>query len=237
MISPEQFDRQQHDYWTSRTNLRSCDQPVVRAFATQRVRFLERLFADWRPARALEVGCGDGFGMRHMQGLADTIYGCDLSPAMLKANPASRRRLVRADAYAAPFQNGSFDLVYCWELLHHVGRPEAVVAEMRRVSGRCVLICEPNCLNPAMAAFGLWKREERGLLRFNPWFTKNLLEGAGLRDVRLFSVGCFTPNQTPLWLARLLMKLPYRWPLIGLYNIALGYVPSEAVAMPLRRAA
>ena len=218
------FDEKQREYWAIRTNVRSYEHPVVQAFAKQRVQFIQQLLAGWRPATALEVGCGDGFGMHWMRTIVGTIHGCDNSSAMLDANPMDRECLTKANAYALPFENGSFELAYCWELLHHVGNPLDVVLEMKRVASHCVLLCEPNCLNPAMAAFGLIKPEERGLLRFTPRYTKSLLVKAGLRNVRVASVGCFTPNRTPGWLASLFLKLPFQWPLIGMYNFAIGYI-------------
>jgi len=218
------FDQQQKDHWTTRTNLRSYSHAVVRAFAAQRVQFIGKLLDGWRPSCALEVGCGDGFGMEHMSAIVDAIHGCDISPAMLEANPASQERLTLADAYDLPFETGQFELVYCWELLHHVGEPHRAVQEMKRVARKAVLLCEPNCLNLAMAAFGLIKPWERGLLRFTPGYTRRLLVNSGLSQARVFSVGCFTPNRTPQWVARLLSKLPYRWPLVGMYNIALAYL-------------
>jgi ubiquinone/menaquinone biosynthesis C-methylase UbiE len=224
MCSPETFDQKQQRFWAVNTNVRSYDHPVVRAFAMQRIQFIQRLLCGWRPAEALEVGCGDGFGMQYMRTIVERIHGCDSSPAMLDANQMDKQVLTMANAYALPFDNRAFELVYCWELLHHVGRPSDAVCEMKRVSRKCVLLCEPNCLNPAMAAFGLIRPEERGLLRFTPRYTKILLVDAGLCNVRLASVGCFTPNRTPAWLANLFMKLPYRWPVIGMYNIAIGYI-------------
>jgi len=217
------FDAEQRAYWTTQTNRRSADHPVVRRFGERRVRFINRLLADRRPERLLEVGCGDGFGMQHMAGLAGRLYGCDLSPAMLRANPAPHERLIRADAYRLPFAAGSFDLVYCWELLHHLADPGRAVAEMCRLSSGAVLICEPNALKPAMALFGLLKQEERGLLRFTPGHTARLLAAAGLREVRSYAVDSFTPNRTPGWLAGLLGRLPYHLPVVGMYSIALGW--------------
>ena len=224
MRSDKTFDQRQQEFWAIHTNVRSYDHPVVRAFAKQRTQFIQQLLAGWRPSQALEVGCGDGFGMQQMRSIVESIHGCDSSSVMLEANPMDKQTLTNANAYTLPFHDHAFELVYCWELLHHVGRPLDAVLEMSRVAGKCVLLCEPNCLNPAMAAFGLIKTEERGLLRFTPGYLKALLVSAGLRDVRVTSVGCFTPNRTPGWLASLCLRLPYRWPLIGLYNIGIGYV-------------
>jgi ubiquinone/menaquinone biosynthesis C-methylase UbiE len=198
---------------------------VVLAFAQQRVTFLRTVLGDPLPSSALDVGCGDGFGMMHMKALVAQIHGCDRSPKMLEQNPAPREALTQCDANQLVWEEGAFELVYCWELLHHVQDPLRVVKQMARVARKTVLLCEPNCLNPAMAAFGVLKPWERGLLRFTPGYTHGLLVKAGLREVRSFTVGNFTPNRTPLWLATVLGKLPYRVPLLGLYTIAVGEKP------------
>ena len=144
---------------------------------------------------------------------------------MLDANPAQASDLTLCDAYRLPFESGSFELVYCWELLHHLAEPAQALAEMARVASRCVLLCEPNRLNPAMAAFGLALPVERGLLRFDAFRLRRFLLGLGLHRIRSETGGWFTPNRTPLRLARTLATLPYRLPLLGLYAIAVGDKP------------
>jgi SAM-dependent methyltransferase len=217
------FDEGQRRFWQDRCNVRPHDHPVVRAFAVKRVRLIGRLLGHQLPSSALEVGCGDGFGTQHMRQLTGDLYGCDLSESMLRANRTAAGRLVRADAYSLPFRDASFELVYCWDLLHHVAEPRAVVREMARTARRWVVLCEPNCLNPAMALFGLLSPGERGLLGFTPGRVKRLLRGAGLEHVMGLTAGWFTPNRTPLWLARLLGVLPNRLPLVGLYGAAVGH--------------
>lgn len=221
------FDQRQEAYWANNTNLRRYDHPVVRAFAQQRVEYIKTILGSWRPRNTLDVGCGDGFGMHYMQPLVGLLYGCDRSAKMLEANPANDIYLKQCDAYALPYEDSQFELVYCWELLHHIGDPQKVVREMTRVASKCVILCEPNCLNPAMALYGLIKPEERGLLQFTPSYTKKLLRNAGLNDVRDFTVGWFPPNRTPEWLAKILLKLPYRIPVVSMYTIALGYIPAS----------
>lgn len=225
MSTSDTFDRAQETHWGATANRRAYDHPVVRAFAEQRVRFIQGVLGGLRPATALDVGCGDGFGMWHMRHLVSRIRGCDRSRTMLQANPLGAARLDQADAYALPYASASFELVYCWELLHHVSQPERVVAEMARVAARAVLLCEPNCVNPAMALFGLATPHERGLLRFPAWRPARLLREAGLTAVRGYGVGWFTPNNTPAWIARPLARVPYRLPLVGLYVVAVGYKP------------
>ena len=217
------FDKQQKKAWAETTNLRSFNHPVVELFARQRVNYIQEMLGEWRPETALDVGCGDGFGMVSMKALASRVHGCDQSPAMLAANPAEPALLTECSAYHLPFADESFDLVYCWELLHHIAQPQQVVNEMARVSKKCVLLCEPNRNNPSMAAFGVLHPHEWGLLRFSPTYPKRLLERAGLEAVHGEVVGAFTPNRTPLFLARWLSFLPYRIPWIGLYTITIGF--------------
>jgi SAM-dependent methyltransferase len=218
------FDERQKAHWAARTNLRAYDHPVVRLFGEQRAREISRLLGEWRPESALDVGCGDGFGMQAMATrVRGVIHGCDRSQRMLEANPAPASELTCCDAYDLPFENGSFDLVYCWELLHHLAEPDRAVREMARVASRGVLICEPNRLNPAMAVFGLAYPSERGTLRFDAGKVRRLLEGQGLDDPVCETGAWFTPNRTPQRLAELLVRLPYRVPALGLYVIGVGW--------------
>jgi ubiquinone/menaquinone biosynthesis C-methylase UbiE len=66
------------------------------------------------------------------------VVGVDVVPELLeearKRAPANVE-LVEADATALPFDSGSFDLVTTARTLHHVPRPELVLAEAVRVLG------------------------------------------------------------------------------------------------------
>lgn len=227
MSTGQVFDRFQEAHWGARANRRAYDHPVVRAFAKHRLGCIRNVLGSWKPRSVLDVGCGDGFGMWHMQGLVSRVRGCDRSRRMLNENPIETQQLVQANAYALPFMDASFDLVYCWELLHHVSKPQQVVAEMSRVSSRGVLLCEPNCLNPAMALFGIVTPHERGLLRFPYWRPAQLLRRAGLTALVSNTVGWFTPNNTPAFIARIFSRLPYRMPLLGMYVICIGFRPGN----------
>ena len=218
------FDRRQAAFWRTKSNPRPYDHPVVEAFARQRIRFVRRWLGTDRIRTILDVGCGDGFGTHYAQALAAIVCGCDQSRSMLTTNPAPNRRLCQASAYALPYRDRSFDLVMSWELLHHTAHPVDVMKEMARVSKKYVLVFEPNALNIAMAVYGLVMPGERGLLRFTPYYLTRLARHSGTRPVIARSVGCFTPNLTPLWLCGLLSRLPFRWPVVGVSSMLLARV-------------
>lgn len=52
-----------------------------------------------------------------------------------------------ADAHDLPFDDKSFDVAYCSELLHHVENPKQVVCELERVA-KTVIINELNIAHP-----------------------------------------------------------------------------------------
>lgn len=218
-----EFDRSQKEFWSENTNIRTYDHPVVEAFARQRVGFIRGLLQA-NIESCLEVGCGDGFGMYYMQSLGK-VFGCDISRPMLDHNPL-RQRVSEADIYHLPFANKSFDLVYCWEVMHHVKNIQDAIREMMRLSRHYILMYEPNAFNPLQVGFGLIAPSELGTLRFHPWYLRNHFRLAGLINIRTFSVGTFTPNRTPLWLYKTLAALPYLVPLFGISNLAIAEVPS-----------
>lgn len=115
--------------------------------------------------RVLDLGCGHGFGVELIQQnfAPDRIVAVDIDEAMLSSsrqrvaasNGAGAARLaegacacdiriVRGDAVRIEAPDGSFDLVLCHQLLHHVADQQAVLREIRRVlrPGGIVLIGE-----------------------------------------------------------------------------------------------
>lgn len=108
--------------------------PVVRFIEGRRVaKLLEYVGA--RPTdHVLEVGVGAGNILEQVR--SNHRFGIDISDYIL-ARAAERlgdtAELQKADAEDLPFEDGTFDRVYCSEVLEHVIDPKAVIAEMRRV--------------------------------------------------------------------------------------------------------
>lgn len=88
----------------------------------------------------LDVGCGPGtitveFADRLAPG---TVVGLDAAAEVIASADAEFSRpnleFVVGDAYALPFEDGTFDIVHTHQTLQHVADPVAVLRELRRVT-------------------------------------------------------------------------------------------------------
>lgn len=103
-----------------------------------------------RPLRILDVGAGTGQTSAYLRdwlaaaGVAADMFVLDRSHVhLLHGRPAAAAlRAVAADALAAPFADGAFDLVTCSLFLHHFHGEQAVklLHELRRLTRGAVII-------------------------------------------------------------------------------------------------
>jgi 2-polyprenyl-3-methyl-5-hydroxy-6-metoxy-1,4-benzoquinol methylase len=93
----------------------------------------------------LDVGCGEGtfLNMLARLGRANTIVGLDVSEVALRY---IRGQKIRANAEKLPFENGSFDLVNCLEVLEHLKQEAFIraVGEIKRVAKKYIIVSVPN---------------------------------------------------------------------------------------------
>ncbi|HEU4408388.1 MAG TPA: bifunctional 2-polyprenyl-6-hydroxyphenol methylase/3-demethylubiquinol 3-O-methyltransferase UbiG [Polyangiaceae bacterium] len=87
--------------------------------------------------RVLDVGCGGGLLSNGLAREGFDVTGVDLSEPSLEVarrhDATGSVRYLKADAYALPFGDGSFDAVCALDFLEHVGDPARAVAEAGRV--------------------------------------------------------------------------------------------------------
>jgi ubiquinone/menaquinone biosynthesis C-methylase UbiE len=104
--------------------------------------------------RVVDVGCGTGAFAGAIAPLVGEVVGVDAEERFLDAARASAPAgctFVLGDAEALPFAYGSFDLAGCMRVLHHVRRPELVVAELARVvrpGGSILLVDQLGSVDP-----------------------------------------------------------------------------------------
>jgi ubiquinone/menaquinone biosynthesis C-methylase UbiE len=215
-------NREQEIYWEGEHGFRQYDHPVARFFAQQRINYINT-FLDLKKVRnCLDVGCGNGLSTFYMSKLIPNIYALDRSNHMLERHPLKGTSgLCRSDAFFLPFPKNSFELVYGWEVLHHVENPWLVITEMARVSYHYVLIAEPNRNNPIQFLFALLNREHRWVVHYSLDFLCMQIQRSGLKALHTGSGGLVFPNKTPHFLLRLLKQIPYSIPL-GISNWVLA---------------
>jgi 2-polyprenyl-3-methyl-5-hydroxy-6-metoxy-1,4-benzoquinol methylase len=99
------------------------------------------------PGTVLDAGCGEGETLARLDSLLPaSVTGVDLNPASVefaaKRIPSGDFRV--ADLNDLPFEDDSFDLVLCLEVLEHIPDPAPALAELSRVCRGDILISVPS---------------------------------------------------------------------------------------------
>ena len=109
--------------------------------------------------RALDVGTGAGALALALAPLVREVVGVDRVPELLelareRAAGLGNVTFVEADAEHLPFEDFSFDLAGTLRTLHHVPRPELVLAELVRLTrpgGRVLVVDQIAPVDPLAA--------------------------------------------------------------------------------------
>ena len=125
----------------------TSNNPIVQFLNRVYLRNITDLVRRAQPRLLLEVGCGEGVVLRHLDRHLDGVrsVGMDVDGSALRvAQAQTRAPLLRGSVYALPFPRASFDLVLCCEVLEHLEDPPAALAELTRVTRGLVLLSVPN---------------------------------------------------------------------------------------------
>jgi ubiquinone/menaquinone biosynthesis C-methylase UbiE len=128
-------------------------------------RELNRLLAACSFDTVLEIGCGEGVLLHHVQprltGKRVVAVDIDAGDLALASRNSPFASYAVASGYALPFRDRAFDLTVCCEVLEHLALADRALAEIERVtSGVCILSVPDEPL----------------------WRFLNVLRGAYLRD-------------------------------------------------------
>jgi SAM-dependent methyltransferase len=133
-----------------------------------------------RPARVMDLGCGAGDSVDLFRRINPDVHwvGVDVeeSPEVTGRTRADAE-FVTFDGEHLPFDDASFDFVYCKQVLEHVERPHELLGEVARV------------LRPGGSFAGSTSQLEafhsRSIFNWTPYGFTLTAEGAGLEVVEL----------------------------------------------------
>jgi len=130
-------------------------------------------FTRHRGKRVLEIGVGAGTDHLQWARAGTDLYGVDLTDAAVTTTQKRlemfglRSNLQRIDAESLPFEDGYFDVVYSWGVIHHSEHPERIIKEIHRVLKPGGKFIGMLYRRPSIYTIKAWIRY--GLLRAKPW--------------------------------------------------------------------
>lgn len=143
--------------------------PIQRRLIDRFHRSILNQIAALAPETFLDAGCGEGFVakllLQELPGLA--LTGFDFNPDAVEVakakNPGST--FMTASIFDLPFDDDSFDVVGCFEVLEHQTDPLPALKELARVARKAVILSVPHepffCYSNAVRAKN-WDIRPRG---------------------------------------------------------------------------
>jgi 2-polyprenyl-3-methyl-5-hydroxy-6-metoxy-1,4-benzoquinol methylase len=137
----------------------------------------------------LDVGCGEGFVLKKIkeQNIGTQFKGVDASK---KAVSLGRREnpdldIQTGDIYDLKFEDKSFDLVMCIEVLEHLKCPEKAIKELKRVSKKYILFSVPNEPWFTFLNYTQWGKD---IGHINKWTSGKFIEFIKSRELKILKI-------------------------------------------------
>lgn len=147
--------------------------------------------------RVLYVGAGNEQGnlsesVSSISKVCKSIVGIDRDPAVVERNPAVSLVLADLNKPIPPLQVGPVDLVVMTEVLEHLDAPAIALQELSKIApGADFLGSVPNGLSLGRIVMALCMpklyatQDGTHTMLFNTNTLKNMLQAAGMKEVRL----------------------------------------------------
>src|SRR3989344_4738828 len=123
--------------------------PILRFVLSKFNRDIIRLVSFAEPKTILDIGCGEGFITYNLgEKITSRILAIDIEEKAIKyANIYHKRKNLDyqvGDLFKLKYENKSFDLVMCIEVLEHLEEFERAMDIMVNLSNKYVLLSVPN---------------------------------------------------------------------------------------------
>lgn len=121
--------------------------PIARLLMRGFLDSVTELYKQANPQSVLEVGCGEGALASYLLKNASRPEAMEICDLSLDRVPDDLDLFItrrEASIYELPYQDKSFDLVVCCEVLEHLEYPEKGLAELSRVAENHVILSTPR---------------------------------------------------------------------------------------------
>jgi len=178
-----------------------------------------------RDATILEVGCGDGAFTKDLAEYSSDITALDISAHQIQLNARAYpdlRFLQHDVSERLPFDEGTFEVIWCSEVLEHLFDPGFALREMFRVMapGGKLLVTVPyhGLFKNVMIALFKWDEHFAPTHPHVRFFTRNTLAraaaNAGFAETRTRTCGMNKPGRDWLIATNILLSAAKPGPLV-----------------------
>ncbi len=133
---------------TSNYKKYNSNNPIQRILINNFRKTLFLCLRDLKIDDVLDAGCGEGFILSELKrhNIGKHLEGIDSSKEALFIGKRyfPYLNLKHGDIYSLPYEDNSFDLVICTEVLEHLEKPNEAINEIKRVSRKYCLLSVPN---------------------------------------------------------------------------------------------
>lgn len=100
------------------------------------------------PDSILDAGCGEGFTLERVRraAIGTKLEGLDFLDRAIQLGKITHPELSlkQGNIYELPYEDNSFDVVLCLEVLEHLEYPERALKELQRVARKYCIVSVPN---------------------------------------------------------------------------------------------
>ncbi len=147
----------------------------------------------------LDVGCGHGVTTYMLSKHFRSVIGIDFSGSAIKTAKKllDKMNVTNAEVFVADFDNfclkeNCVDIIFIKDVLHHVDNAKKLLEKLRPITKSGLIIgAENNGTSPFIQLSGRILKHERGVLKFNKKYLRDIILSAGFKEVDIWTFSYF----------------------------------------------
>jgi len=147
----------------------------------------------------LDVGCGHGVTTYILSKHFKSVIGVDFSEnaiqtakKLLKKMKVKNAKVFVADLDNLSLKENCVDVIFIKDVLHHIDNVKELLERLKKFTKSGLIIgAENNGASPLMQLSGRLLKHERGVLKLNEEWLRNIILSAGFEKVNIWSFSYF----------------------------------------------